>query len=53
MAFKVLVEHLSNPFMVTTSTSWDFHFIISAFKLENCSLKKIANTSRPCFKNKV
>lgn len=49
MAFRALVARLSSLSTVTISTSWVFHFIISVFKLENCSVKKLANANLKSF----
>ena len=43
MVSRVLVVHLSSLFKETTSMSWDFHYIISVFKLESCTLIKSAD----------
>lgn len=40
MVSRVLVVHLSSLSTETTSMSWDFHCIISVFKLESCTLIK-------------
>ena len=41
--------HLSSLFTATTSMSWDFHYIISVFKLENCTLIKSADKTNLVF----